>query len=158
VSRLAFVVVDGGSVEARHAMTEYFGELTRRFPGGFDPGDALDEAATRYNPPSGLFVIARAGEQVIACGALELLDDDVAEIKRMWVSSEHRGIGLGKRLLARLEDEVARAGRSTVLLDTNGTLSEAIAMYTSCGYTARDRYNDNPYAQHWFTKDLLGTE
>lgn len=151
---MTFVVVDGGSVEARYAMTQYFDELARRFPGGFDPGDALDEAATRYNPPTGLFVVARDGEATIACGALELLDDDVAEIKRMWVSSTHRGIGLGKRLLAHLEDEARRAGRSTVILDTNGTLAEAIAMYTSSGYSPRDRYNDNPYAQHWFTKEL----
>ena len=61
---------------------------------------------------------------------------------------------LGKRLLAHLEDEARQAGRSTVILDTNGVLTEAIAMYTAAGYTARDRYNDNPYAQHWFTKRL----
>lgn len=151
---MTFVVVDGGSLEARRAMAQYFDELDRRFPGGFDPGDALDEAATRYNPPSGLFVVARDGAEPIACGGLEHLDADVAEIKRMWVSSAHRGKGLGKALLAHLEGEARRAGRSTVILDTNGSLAEAIAMYTSAGYTVRDRYNDNPYAQHWFTKHL----
>ncbi len=146
--------MDAGSDEARQAMAQYFDELDRRFPDGFDPGDALDEAATTYNPPHGLFVVARDGDATVACGGLEHLDDDVAEIKRMWVSSTHRGAGLGKQLLAHLEDEARQAGRSTVILDTNGVLTEAIAMYTAAGYTARHRYNDNPYAQHGVTKRL----
>ncbi len=33
-------------------------------------------------------------------------------------------------------------------------LSEAIAMYETTGYRSIDRYNDNPYAQHWFEKEL----
>jgi ribosomal protein S18 acetylase RimI-like enzyme len=82
------------------------------------------------------------------------LDDETAEIKRMWISAEVRGRGLGKRLLARLEDEVRAGGRSAVLLDTNGALTEAIAMYESAGYRATTRYNDNPYAERWFSKRL----
>lgn len=40
------------------------------------------------------------------------------------------------------------------MLDTNETLVEAIAMYERAGYTPIERYNDNPYAHHWFTKHL----
>ena len=72
----------------------------------------------------------------------------------MWVSRQRRGLGLGKRLLAYLEAEIREAGRSIVVLDTNRTLTEAIAMYRSCGYESVDRYNDNPYAQLWFSKPL----
>jgi hypothetical protein len=45
-------------------------------------------------------------------------------------------------------------GRAGVVLDTNATLREAIAMYERSGYHAIERYNDNPYAQRWFAKDL----
>ena len=72
----------------------------------------------------------------------------------MWISSQSRGIGLGKRLLAHLEGEARRAGRSRIVLDTNGSLTEAIAMYEAAGYVQTARYNDNPYAEHWFTKML----
>jgi ribosomal protein S18 acetylase RimI-like enzyme len=158
VEPVTFAVVDAGSCEARWAMWQYFEELARRFPGGFVPGDALHEAAVRYNPPTGAFVIASIADETIGCGALDFLDDTTAEIKRMWISSQSRGIGLGKRLLAHLEAEARRAGRSRVVLDTNGSLTEAIAMYEASGYVPTARYNDNPYAEHWFTKELTDAE
>lgn len=158
VEAVTFSVVDAGSVEARRAMSQYFEELATRFAGGFAAGDAFDEAAARYNPPTGAFIVARAAGETIGCGALDLLDDTTAEIKRMWISAASRGLGLGKRLLARLEAEARRAGRSRVILDTNGALTEAIAMYESSGYVPTTRYNVNPYAEHWFTKALTVRE
>jgi GNAT superfamily N-acetyltransferase len=154
VGQVAFSVVDAGSPEARWAMRRYFEELDRRFDDGFVVGDALDEAVDRYNEPSGAFVLAALDGETVGCGAIVHLDQEVAEVKRMWVSPAHRGAGLGRRLLARLEDEVRAAGRTTVVLDTNGSLSEAIALYEAAGYRPTDRYNDNPYAQHWFKKEL----
>ncbi len=154
VEPVTFSVVDAGSLEARQAMSRYFEELAQRFPIGFVAGDALAEAVVRYNPPAGAFVIATVAGETIGCGAVELLDDTTAEIRRMWISPSSRGLGLGRRLLAHLEGQARRAGRSRVVLDTNGSLTEAIAMYESCGYVPTARYNDNPYAEHWFTKAL----
>jgi GNAT superfamily N-acetyltransferase len=154
VEQATFSVVDAGSTEARWAMSQYFEELAQRFPGGFAPGDALDVAVIRYNAPTGLFVIASVAGGTVGCGALDFLDDTSAEIKRMWISPPVRGIGLGKRLLAHLEDQARRAGRSRVVLDTNGSLTEAIAMYEAAGYATIDRYSDNPYAEHWFAKTI----
>ena len=151
---VTFTVVDAGSRAARWAMRQYFDELDRRFDGGFVAGDALDEAAHLYNPPTGAFVVAAVDDRTVGCGAVLHLDETTAEIKRMWVSPTTRGLGIGRRLLARLEDEVRAAGRTTVVLDTNGALTEAIAMYGAAGYDPADRYNDNPYAQHWFRKTL----
>ena len=153
---VTFSVVPAGSPEARWAMSQYFEELATRFPGGFDPGEALEEAPARYEPPNGTFVLVRRGGGTVGCGALDLLDDETAEVKRMWVSPTCRGLGLGRRLLAHLEDEARRHGRSTVVLDTNASLTEAIAMYESSGYVRTARYNDNPYAQRWFRKSLRG--
>ncbi len=151
---MTFSVVPAGSVSARWAMTQYFEELVARIAGGFDPGHALEEAAAQYDPPNGVFVLAEVDEDIVGCGALTFLDDDTAEIKRMWISPGSRGLGLGKRLLARLEDEARRTGRTRVVLDTNASLTEAIAMYLSSGYVVIERYNDNPYAECWFRKEL----
>jgi GNAT superfamily N-acetyltransferase len=137
-------------------MTEYFAELAARFPAGFEPGDALDEAVTSLNPPRGVFVLALVEDEPAGCGGAQFLDGETAEVKRMWVSPVHRGVGLGRRLLAHLEGEARRAGRRRIVLDTNASLTEAINLYRSCGYAPTDRYNANPYADRWFVKELPG--
>ena len=55
-------------------------------------------------------------------------------------------------LLVALEQHAAALGYTRVVLDTNAELIEAIAMYESAGYSPTEQYNDNPYAQRWFTK------
>jgi N-acetylglutamate synthase-like GNAT family acetyltransferase len=154
MTEVAFSVVDADSSDAQWAMRQYFDELDARFATGFDSAGALESAAIMMNAPVGTFVIAQRFGEVIGCGGVQFLDERTGEIKRMWISPTARGIGVGKRLLARLEEEAATAGLERVILDTNATLVEAIAMYESCGYTAIERYNDNPYAQRWFEKLL----
>jgi ribosomal protein S18 acetylase RimI-like enzyme len=146
--------VDAASTDAAWALRQYFGELEQRFAGGFQTNDAMAEIAASFNPPSGVFVVALVGDDIVGCGALQWIDVETAEIRRMWVDARRRGLGLGKRLLAHLESEVQAAGRTRVVLDTNATLTEAIAMYRSLGYEGIERYNDNPYAHHWFAKTL----
>jgi len=59
-----------------------------------------------------------------------------------------------RRLLAELEREAAAAGATTVRLETNAALTEAIALYRSSGYGEVPAFNDEPYAHHWFEKEL----
>jgi DNA-binding MarR family transcriptional regulator/GNAT superfamily N-acetyltransferase len=151
---ISFDTVDPRAADARQAMTDYFTELAARFPGGFDPGDALDTDAPAFSAPDGAFVVAHDGTEAVGCGGLQRLGPATAEIKRMWVHSEWRALGLGRRLLAHLESLARSQGRTTMVLDTNSTLREAITMYERAGYHAIERYNDNPYAQRWFAKDL----
>lgn len=151
---VAFDFVDPTSAEAVDAVAQYVAELDRRFPAGFRPGAALAHDAESLRPPTGTFLVARSEEEVVACGGVQRLDEATGEIKRMWVADAWRGVGLGRRVLGELEEEVRRLGYRRVRLDTNGTLDEAIAMYRRAGYRSIERYNDNPYAQHWFEKDL----
>ena len=72
----------------------------------------------------------------------------------MWIAPEARGIGLGRRLLEELERVAHQAGVSVLRLETNRALREAIALYRRSGYVEVEPFNDEPYAQHWFTKNL----
>ena len=76
------------------------------------------------------------------------------EIKRMWTTPEVHGLGIARRVLNRLEALAREAGIRTLRLDTNRVLAEAQAMYRRGGYREIARYNDNPYAHHWFEKDV----
>lgn len=148
--------VPPGSPEAVGAVRRYFAELDQRFPDGFDPGDAATSDVAGMSAPYGVFLVGRIDGDVVACGGLQRHRATVGEIKRMWISPEWRGCGLGPRMLAELEEHARRLGYRDVHLDTNGTLVEAIAMYRRAGYRPIERYNDNPYAQAWFTKSLRG--
>lgn len=154
MQRARITIVDPASPEARWALNEYFTELDRRFVDGFDVAGALAEPADALGAPNGLFALALDGNEVVACGGVVFLDGTTGEIKRMWVHPSHRGRGLAGRLLRWLETQIVDSGRRRVVLDTNGVLAEAIAMYGRHGYEPIERYNDNPYAQHWFRKQL----
>ena len=99
-----------------------------------------------------MLLLAVSDGEPVACGGLQRLDDRTAEIKRMWVHEDWRGAGLGGRMLRALEQAAVDRGHAVVRLDTNSVLTDAVAMYRRAGYTAIDRYNDNPYAHHWFEK------
>ncbi|MEW9806700.1 GNAT family N-acetyltransferase [Mesorhizobium sp. ZMM04-5] len=140
------------SADAQWCVASYFGELAARFPGGFDPGDG--GYAGKPAETAGAFLIARLHGRPVGCGALKPTGHSTAEIKRMWVAPEARGLGVARRLLAALEDAARQSGLTRVVLDTNRTLSEAQALYRKAGYRMIERYNDNPYADFWFEKTL----
>ena len=77
---------------------------------------------------------------------------------RMWADGAQRGLGIGKRLLSALEDEAVALGHTQLRLYTNLSLDEAKAMYRAARYVEIDRYNDDPYAHHWFEALALGAK
>ncbi len=151
---LHFTVVDPQSDDAIASMTAYFDELDRRFPEGFDPDDTLVADAAKLRQPDGVFLLARCDNLVVSCGGVQQLEPGIGEIKRMWVSDDWRGLGIGRRMLDELESQSRTLGHHTVRLDTNTVLTEAITMYVSAGYRPIERYNSNRFAEHFFEKSL----
>jgi len=145
---------DPSSSAAQRCLDKYFDELESRFVGGFSRN--LDGAADveDFLRPKGCFLVARLFGEPVGCGAIRTLAPGVGEIKRMWVSPGARGLGLGRRLLGELERVAARSKMRAIRLDTNRSLTEALHLYRSAGYREIGRFNDNPYAHHWFEKVL----
>jgi GNAT superfamily N-acetyltransferase len=142
------------SADARWCLTQYFSELAGRFEAGFDPALTISANAEELTPPAGVFVVARLGDRPLGCGALKRKDRRIGEIKRMWVSSGSRGLGVGRRILGALEARAREFGLRTLRLETNRTLEEAQALYRSYGYIEVAPFNEEPYAHHWFEKSL----
>jgi len=153
-SQVTFAVEDPTTPDARWCIEQYFGELEARLEAGFDPGLSISADAHELTPPAGALLIARLRGRAVGCGALKLHGDGPAELKRMWVSPETRGLGLGRRLLGDLERHARAAGVRVVRLETNRSLQEAIGLYRSSGYREVAAFNDEPYAHHWFEKCL----
>ena len=70
-----------------------------------------------FEPPRGAFFVAYRDGVPVATGAWRLRDDvgafgtrRTAEVKRMYVAPAARGLGLARRMLARLEDTAAEVG------------------------------------------------
>jgi len=146
--------VDPADPAARYCVREYFAELDRRFRTGFDPGASISADDDELRPPRGLILVASLRDEAVGCGALKFHGDAPTELKRMWVAPTARGLGIGRRILTALEAETARRGSRVLRLETNGSLTEAIALYRSSGYAEVDAFNDEPYAHHWFEKRL----
>lgn len=144
------------------ALRAYAGELARRWPGTApEPTwseEFLADDPMALAPPSGVFVVATRDDRVVGCAGLRLEGADVppgaGEIKRMWVDPALRGQGLGRRLLAHLTELAREAGLRRLVLDTAEDLAEARALYRREGFVETEPYNANPYAHHWFTRDL----
>ena len=140
---------DPASPDAQRCLQAYFDELDRRFEGGFDSSRSIPATVDDLVEPAGVLLLARVG-----AGAVKFHGSGPAELKRMWVSSAARGLGIGRRLLVELEARAREHGASVARLETNRSLTEAIRLYRSAGYVEVPAFNDEPYAHHWFEKNL----
>ncbi|HKV12980.1 MAG TPA: GNAT family N-acetyltransferase, partial [Thermoanaerobaculia bacterium] len=132
----------------------YFADLGERFEEGFDAGRSIPADSGDLRPPHGTFLVARLDGRPVGCGAVKPVEPGVGSIKRMWVSPELRGAGVGRRLLLALEKEAAGLGMELLRLETNRSLHEAQALYRRNGYREVPAFNDEPYAHHWFEKRI----
>jgi GNAT superfamily N-acetyltransferase len=147
--------------DARFCLRAYFEELGRRFEGGFDPALSISASEEEMTLPLGLLVVAHAPAvtgQPVGCGALKLHPDtQIAEVKRMWTSADVRGLGLGRRILDELAELAAAHGMVRLRLETNRALAEARHLYEKAGFVEVPAFNDEPYAHHWFERELRPT-
>lgn len=146
--------VDPASGVARWCIAQYFAELAQRFEAGFDPAQSIPAQDDELRPPLGVFLVASADGDPVACGAVKPITRRIGYLKRMWVDPSVRGLGFGRRILSALESEARALRFKTLRLETNRALTEAIHLYKSSGYIEVMPFNDEPYAHHWFEKQL----
>lgn len=140
--------------DAQYCLAEYVAELNRRSTRGFDPTVGATALPHEVRPPAGEFFVAYLHGEPIGCGAVKHHEDAPAEIKRMWIAPAARGLGLGRRLLEKLEACAAGAGARIAHIETSATLGEALSLYRSAGWVKVEAFNDEPFADYWFEKRL----
>ena len=151
--------LDPDHPDAQYCLRAYYAELHERFETGFDPLLSTLPDPGELRVPGGFFLVARLHGEAVGCVGLKLpADTTAAEIKRMWVAPNARGLGLARRLLTELEARSLAHGRDVLRLDTNTALTAAINLYRSAGFYEIPAFNDDRYAQLWFEKRIERVE
>jgi GNAT superfamily N-acetyltransferase len=106
--------------------------------------DELVNLETMYSPPTGCLLLAEYHDKIVGCVGLRPFDEGVCEMKRMYVLSEFRGKGIGRKLAVAIIAEARKCGYQKMLLDTIAFMKEATALYQSLGFQPIDAYRYNP--------------
>ncbi|MBK3395061.1 MULTISPECIES: bifunctional helix-turn-helix transcriptional regulator/GNAT family N-acetyltransferase [Methylobacterium] len=152
--RIAIEETDPRGEAALHCLTAYYAELGRRLSTGFDVSLSRDPEAADMMRPRGVFLVAVSDGLPIGCVGLKGKGGEMAEIKRLWVCPSARGLGLARRLMEAAESAARTLGITTLRLDSNSALTEALALYRRTGWVEIDRFNDDPYPDFFFEKRL----
>ena len=154
MSLVHLVELDPSDPAAQHCLSRYYAELAAAFVGGFEVSRSRDPAAGNVMRPLGAFVVALSVAEPVGCIALKGDGSALAEIKRMWIDPAQRGTGLARRLIGHAEAVARELGIATLRLDTNRALTSAISVYRHWGWHEIPRFNDDPYAEVFFEKQL----
>jgi len=112
----------------------------------------------KYAPPEGALLIAREGQAIAGCVALRKLEDDVCEMKRLFVRSQFKGQGIGRSLAQAIIREGANLGYKTMRLDTLDRLKEAMRLYDTLGFKRINPYYSNPLSGVVYWESSLATK
>lgn len=113
----------------------------------------------KYAPPAGELLLARdANHKPIGCVGLRPLDiPHCCEMKRLYVSPDIRGVGLGESLVDAIVAAAERAGYREMRLDTLPSMAGAQALYRKVGFEEIASYYETPVAGTLFMRRRLAT-
>jgi len=126
---IAVEYLSGPTQDAR----ELVAELDEVLGALYEPHQRHGLTIEQVFEPNIRFFIARLGDEAVGCGAVALFDD-YAEVKRMYTREGARGRGVGRALLARIEEEARDAGKPMLRLETGIHQRAAIGLYERCGF------------------------
>lgn len=156
--RITIADEDPETSDARACLRAYYDALSASFGVTFDPATSLDPDRSALRPPLGTFLVARADGMPVGCCALKGDGSGTGEIKRLWVHDAARGLRLAHRIMETAEARARSLGMTRLRLDTNKTLKAAIALYRTTGWHEIPAFNTEPYAHHWFEKNMPPTK
>ena len=105
---------------------------------GFE--EELRDLPGKYAPPSGTLVLAFNDGELVGCVGVRPIDDEIAEMKRLYVRATGRGLGLGRTLAEAAIRFATVTGYSRMRLDTLPQMDRAQELYRSLGFMPIDAY------------------
>ncbi len=106
-------------------------------------GKDLQEGLIRYSPPKGRLLLALEDEEPVGCAGLSYIDEDVCELKRVYVREILRGDGIGTKLSKAALRHARWIGYKRAVLSVYRTNAAAITLYERLGFTDVAPFKDN---------------
>lgn len=118
----------------------------------YDPDkieDLVAGFARIHARPHGDLLLAYNDGNPVGCGMMRAIEENAAEIQRVFVTKEARGLGAGKALTLALMEQARKDGHKIVRLDTGHALIEASGLYEKLGFRQCAPYHqETPYLDH----------
>ena len=133
-------IEDPGTVEVGSLITQLDAYLHSLYPPECNhlmPIESLRQ-------PNVTFLVARVDGQAVGCGAFVKHEAGYAELKRMFVQPECRGLGLGRQILEQLESLIESQGLNVIRLETGVSQLPAVGLYKQFGYQVRGPFGEYP--------------
>jgi GNAT superfamily N-acetyltransferase len=139
VRRLVFAILIEHGLEPDHGSTDA----------------DLDDIEVSYLRPGGLFDVAVDGSgAVVGTVGLFSRGGGRCELRKMYVAAEHRGRGLGRRLVRHAIERARALGFRRVELTTAIRLEAAVHLYESAGFRPFVPDHMPPRADRGYALDL----
>lgn len=121
-------------IEVIPLIEELSAELGKRF------GNTGKNSFQEWNEesPKSVFVKAILTNEVVGCGAIRPISNDIAELKRMF--SKYNRKGIGEKVLNYLENKAKELEYKEIWLETRKLNQEACAFYLKNGYKEISNY------------------
>ena len=106
----------------------------------------LSEFPANYLPPAGALLLADHDQLLAGSVAMRRLDEQICEMKRLYVRPGFRGFGIGRILAAAIIEAGKDAGYRYMRLDTLPGMGDAQRLYGILGFREIPAYYENPIA------------
>jgi putative acetyltransferase len=127
--------------------------LLREYAAGLGVDLSFQDFEAELADPLGFYELVLLAEG--GCVALRRIDVESCEMKRLYVRSEARGDGLGRRLAEAVIAEARARGYRRMLLDTLPSMAAARALYATLGFRETEAYRFNPIEGTTFLELVL---
>ncbi len=96
--------------------------------------ELLDNPVEQIITPGGQILFACSAETVFGTAALIPMDGNSFELAKMAVAPESRGLGIGDQLMVACVEYSRKAGKRSIILESNTKQVAAVALYRKFGF------------------------
>lgn len=121
---------------------QMFYQITEDYYSSLVGGVSKRKGFVPYNASAQIpdVLIAYDDGKAVGCAGLKRYDDKSTEIKRVWVQPEYRRQHIADKMMQLVEQKTKEQGFARVILQTRPQMTEAVGMYTKCGYKLIENY------------------